>query len=45
MAKYDKEIMNTRFLEYWYEFAVETLGKSDVDAQVYALNKLNNEEL
>jgi len=45
MARYDKKIMNTRFLEYWYEFAVETLGKSDVDAQVYALNKLNNEEL
>ena len=36
-------LMNTRFLEYWYEFAVETLGKSDVDAQVYALNKLNKE--
>jgi hypothetical protein len=43
MAKYDKEIMNTRFLEYWHEYALETLGKSDVDAQVYALNKLNKE--
>ena len=44
MAKYDQEIMSdTRFLEYWYEYALETLGKSDVDSQVYALNKLNKE--